>query len=229
MARKATLIGASGLIGSSLLDILLNDNYYDEVHILVRRSLNRRHSKLKEHIINFENPKEYFEGISGAETVFCAIGTTLKKVKGDRDAYRKVDYDIAVNAAKTAAHCGVFGFSLVSSIGANAADNNNFYLKLKGIVEEAISKEQIPQVHIFRPSLLLGHRQEKRMGEGIAQFLAPAIGGLLFGKWRVYKPIAANVVAKAMVSAAKIQSRGIFIHTYDDIMKFVLKVDQHQE
>ncbi|ULQ53809.1 NAD(P)H-binding protein [Flavihumibacter fluvii] len=220
MARKATLIGASGLIGRTLLDLLLNDGYFEEVHIMVRKTCLLKHPKLTEHIIgDFSDPAAYDTPISGAETVFSTIGTTMKNVKGDLDAYRKVDYDIPVNAAKTAAKFGVFSFVFVSSIGANAADNNNFYLKLKGIVEETISKEIIPQVIIFRPSLLLGHRQEKRFGERIAQVMAPLFSTLLFGKWRAYKPIPSAQVAAAMLTAAKAQKKGIFIYTYDDIKK----------
>jgi uncharacterized protein YbjT (DUF2867 family) len=225
MARKATLIGASGLIGRSLLELLLQDDYYEEIHIMVRRSLGLKHPKLVEHITNMTEPSAYDEAIAGAEIVYSAIGTTMKKVKGDRDAYRKIDYNIPVTAAKAAAKFGVFGFALVSSIGANAADNNNFYLKLKGIVEETVTKEQIPEVIIFRPSLLLGARQEKRTGEGIAQFLAPLASGLLFGKWRKYKPVPANEVAKAMVVAGKEQKKGIFIYTYDDIKRLALQAN----
>jgi uncharacterized protein YbjT (DUF2867 family) len=219
MARKATLIGASGLIGGTLLDLLLNDSYYEEVHIIVRKSLNLTHPKLTEHVIDMTQETAFELPVSGAEIVYSAIGTTMKKVKGDREAYRKVDYDIPVFAAKAATKFGVFGFVLVSSVGANAADNNNFYLKLKGIVEETISKEMIPEVIIFRPSLLLGNREERRIGERIAQFLAPLLSVLLVGKWRIYKPIQSNDVAKAMLAAGKSLKKGIFIYGYDDIKK----------
>ena len=223
MARKATLIGASGLIGRSLLELLLEEVYYEEVHIMVRKSLALQHPKLIEHISDMSDPSAYDVPIEGAEIVFSAIGTTMKKVKGDRDAYRKIDFDIPVTAAKAAAKYGVFGFVLVSSVGADAAENNNFYLKLKGIVEETVTKEQIQEVVIFRPSLLLGQRNEKRIGEKIAQSLAPVLSGLLFGKWRMYKPVQASEVAKAMLIAGKAQKKGVFIYTYDDINKLVLK------
>lgn len=227
MGRKASLLGASGLIGSHLLELLLADPYYEEVSILTRRSLGRVHPKLTEYVIDFSDDKAYEAGIAGSETVFCAIGTTMKKVSGDHDAYRQVDFDIPVTAAKAAAAFGVFGFVLVSSVGADAANNNNFYLKLKGVVEETITKENIPQVHIFRPSLLLGQRKESRSGEGFAQAVAPVFSALLFGKWKIYKPVKAEIVAKAMLQAARLQSRGIFIHQYEDILK--LTKDQYRE
>jgi uncharacterized protein YbjT (DUF2867 family) len=219
MARKATVIGASGLIGNLLLQQLLADDYYDEIHIMVRKPMQLQNPKLTEHIVNFSDTAAYDAPVSGAETVFSAIGTTMKNVNGDRDAYRKIDYDIPVHAAMAAARFGVYSFVLVSSVGANAADNNNFYLKLKGIVEETIAKESIPQLLIFRPSLLLGNRTEKRLAEKIAQFLAPALGVFLIGKWRQYKPIAARDVATAMRQSAKSLKKGIVINSYDSIKK----------
>jgi uncharacterized protein YbjT (DUF2867 family) len=220
MSRKACLLGATGLIGQHLLQLLLEDRYYTEVHVLVRKPMGMQHPRLVEHVIDFSVVAAYRPGIEGAETVFCAVGTTLKKVKGDRDAYRRVDYDIPVTAATVAAESGVYGFILVSSIGADAANNNNFYLKLKGVVEEAVSKQLIPQLHIFRPSLLLGNRTEKRLGEKIAQFLAPVYSLFMVGSWRKYKPINASVVALAMLEAAKSGGKGVFIHPYDSILKF---------
>lgn len=219
MSRKATILGASGLIGSALLDILLSDPYYEEVTVMVRKSLPLQHPKLRQSIVNFEVPEEYEAPIAGSETVFCAVGTTMKKVEGNHDAYRKVDYDIPVTAAKVAAGQGVFNFILVSSIGANAANNNNFYLKLKGIVEETVSKFSLPQVQLFRPSLLLGHRNESRPAERMGQWLAPVLSVFMAGRWRSYKPVNAQTVAKAMVAAGKQQQRGVFIHTYDSIKK----------
>ena len=173
MDQTATLIGASGLIGSHLLQLLLKDSTYSTVKIIVRRPQLLRDSKLQEIVIDFEDKKALEQAIAGSAVVFSAVGTTQKKVKGDKNAYRKVDFDIPVNAAKAAAKFGVYAFSLVSSVGANAANNNNFYLKLKGIVEEAVSKESIPQLHIMRPSMLLGDRKEKRFGESIAAVLMP--------------------------------------------------------
>ncbi len=216
MSKTATLLGASGLIGGHLLQLLLKLETYDSIRAIIRRPLNINHPKLQEIIIDFSDPKAYAQAISGSETVFCTIGTTRKKVEGDKEAYKKVDYDIALNAAKAAAKYGVYTYVLVSSVGANAENNNNSYLKLKGIVEEAVSKEIIPQLHILRPSLLLGDRNEKRFGERVAQVVMPIISFLLPSK---YKPIKAENVAKAMLSASEEPAKGIYIHEYDQIMK----------
>lgn len=218
MSKRATLFGASGLIGGHLLRLLLENDSYENVTAVVRRQLDINNPKLREIFIDFSDPKGYELAISGSDTVFCTVGTTQKKVKGDKDAYRKVDYDIALYAAQASAKCGVYCFVLVSSVGANADNDNNFYLKLKGVVEEAVSKQMIPQVHIMRPSLLLGNRKESRFGESFAQTIMPAISFLLPSK---YKPIKAEKVATAMLEAAKEPGKGIFIHDYDQMMKLV--------
>ena len=219
MDQTATLIGASGLIGSHLLQLLLKDNTYSTVKIIVRRPQLLRDPKLQEIVIDFEDKKALEQAIAGSAVVFSAVGTTQKKVKGDKNAYRKVDFDIPVNAAKAAAKFGVYSFSLVSSVGANAANNNNFYLKLKGIVEEAVSKESIPQLHIMRPSMLLGDRKEKRFGESIAAVLMPVFSIFLFGKLAKYRAIKAEDVAKAMLQASKSPVKGIHIYEYEEIKK----------
>jgi uncharacterized protein YbjT (DUF2867 family) len=218
MSKTATLFGASGLVGGHLLQVLLNNDSYNIIRAIVRRTLNINHPKLQEIIIDFSDPKDYEKALSGSETVFCTVGTTQKKVQGDKDAYRKVDYDIALYAAQAAAKYGVYCFVLVSSVGANAENNNNFYLKLKGVVEEAVSKQMIPQVHIMRPSLLLGNRKERRFAEKLAQVTMPAISFLLPSK---YKPITAEKVALAMLEASKEPGKGIFIHDYDQMVKLV--------
>ena len=218
MNNTATLIGASGLIGNNLLSLLLNDNNFTTVNILVRKTLPVQHQKLQQIIINFSNPQEMENAIANAKVVFCAIGTTMSKVKGDKELYKKIDYDIPVNAATIAAKFGVQIFVLVSAIGANAK-SSNFYLKLKGMVEEKISAEAIPSIYIMQPSLLLGERAEKRLGERIAQAVFPALSTLMFGKFAKYKAINAEDVAKAMLMGAKENSNGIHILTYTAMMK----------
>jgi len=216
MSRTAIILGASGLIGGELLTQLVADDYFDNIISLGRRTLDISHAKLHQYIVDFEKPKSFEQYFAGAEYVFCAIGTTQKNVGGDEKAYKKVDYDIPVNAAIAAAQFSVYGFIMVSAIGANA-DSNNFYLKLKGVTEEAISKQGIPLVGIMRPSLLLGDRKEKRFGEGFAQAVAPIFSPLLFGGAKKYKPIQANEVAAAMLAIAKNGVKGIKIYEFKEM------------
>ncbi len=195
----ATLIGSTGLIGSHLLELLLADNVFDTVRILVRRPFELTHPKLEKKLVDFADMESYRLALEGSDVIFCAVGTTQKKVKGDKDAYRKVDFNIPVNAARLGKLCGCETFVLVSSVGASSR-SNNFYLKLKGEVEDAVIATGITHLHIIRPSLLLGKRKEYRFGERIAQAVMPVISFLLPKK---YRPVQARKVAEEMVRMSK--------------------------
>ena len=144
-------------------------------------------------------------------------GTTQKKVAGNQEKYRKVDYDIPVKAARFAAQNGVKYFGLVSSVGADQM-SNNFYIKLKGEVEEQVSKENIPSLNIFRPSMLLGDRKEFRLGEEIGKVFMVPFSFLMPSK---YKPIKGESVARAMVEAAKKMDEGVHFYEYSDILSMI--------
>ena len=210
---RATLIGATGLIGSQLLELLLKDGYFDQVRVLIRRPFETDHPKLEKHLIDFTDLQGFRKALEGSDVIFCSIGTTQKKVKGDKDAYRKVDHDIAVNAAHLGKQCGCEKFVLVSAIGASGK-SRNFYLKLKGEIEEAVKATGTRSIHIMQPSVLLGARKEFRMGEKLATWFMPFFSFLMPVK---YRPIHAKKVAAAMVAAAKKNDPGIFIHDYSDI------------
>ena len=216
----ATIIGATGLIGNYLLEELLKDDDYDTVRILVRRPLELTHPRLEKKLVDFTDAESFRLALEGSDVVFSAIGTTQKKVKGDKTAYRKVDYDIAVNAARFCKLNGCSTFILVSSAGANSK-SNNFYLKLKGEVEDAIKAVGLRSVYIMRPSMLIGDRKEFRFGEKIGTPVMKAISFLLPSK---YKPIHGRDVAKAMMSAAKKPDEGSFIWEYRAIKRSIKSI-----
>lgn len=220
----ATLIGSTGLIGGYLLDELLNDNYFDKIKILIRRPLEISHPKLEKKLVDFNDSDSLLVAIDNSDVVFCAIGTTQKKVKGDKEAYRKIDYDIPVKAARFCKMTGCEKFILVSSVGANSK-SNNFYLKLKGEVEDEIKKTELKSVYIMRPSMLVGDRKEFRIGE---KFFTPLMKIFSFLLPSKYKPIHAKDVAKAMIAAAKKSEeaqpddpvgRGFFVWEYGEMKK----------
>ena len=196
---RATVIGATGLIGSHLLELLLADDNFDSVRILLRRPFDLTHPKLEKKLVDFSDMESFRLALEDSDVIFCAIGTTQKKVKGDKSAYRKVDFDIAVNAAQLGKLCGCETFVLVSAVGANS-QSNNFYLKLKGETEEAVKATGIKSIHIVRPSLLLGDRKEFRLGEKMAQWVMPVFSFLIPKK---YRPIHAKKGAEMMINAAK--------------------------
>ncbi len=166
----ATLIGATGLIGNCLLEYLLKDDFYHTVRVLIRRPMEFTHPKLEKKIVNFSDTESFRLSLEGSDVVFCAVGTTQKKVQGDKAAYRKVDYDIPVNAARFCKMNGCETFILVSSVGASSK-SSSFYINLKGEVEDAVKATGLRSVHIMRPSVLLGDRKESRMGENISNIL----------------------------------------------------------
>lgn len=195
----ATIIGSTGLIGGHLLDLLINDPDFKTVRILIRRPLDINHPKLEKKLVDFNDKESFRLALEGTEVIFCCIGTTMKKMKGDKEAYRKIDYDIAVHAAQLGKACGCEKFVLVSAVGADSC-SRNFYLKLKGETEEGIQASGIESVYILRPSLLIGNRKEFRAGEKLATWLMPLFAFLLPAR---YRPVKASDVAKAMVNAVK--------------------------
>ena len=209
----ATLIGATGLIGNYLLDELLNDPFFNTVRILIRRPLDISHPKLEKKIVDFNDSDSILVALSNSDVVFCSIGTTQRKVKGDKDAYRKIDFDIPVKVARFCKMTGCEKFILVSSVGANSK-SKSFYLKLKGEVEDAVESVGLNSVHIMRPSMLLGDRKESRFGESIGKVIITPFSFLIPSK---YKPIQARDVAKAMLAAAKKTEEGFFIYEYREI------------
>ncbi len=218
--QTAVVIGATGLIGNLLTHQLLNDAAFDKVRVLVRRELDFSHAKLEVCVIDFNNLADFKHQLGNGNSIFCCIGTTQKQVKGDKNEYRKIDFDIAVNAAHFAKEAGFNKYLLVSAIGADKTASN-FYLQLKGEVEEAVIAIRFDSCSIFRPSFLLGDRKELRLGELLGKNIFKAVSALFFGSLVKYKAIEAEDVAKAMIAAAKLESRGTAIYLYDGMIKLV--------
>ena len=215
----ATIIGATGLIGNHLMEELLQDDYFDTVKILIRKPLGFSHPRLEKKLVDFNDNDSLLIAIDNSDVVFCAVGTTQKKVKGDKAAYRKVDYDIPVHAARFCKMTGCPKFIYVSAVGANSL-SKNFYLQLKGEVEDEIKKLGIRSVHVFQPSILLGKRKEFRLGEKIGKGLMVAFSLLVPSR---YKAINASEVAKAMCIISKEEREGFFVYEYKSIMTILSK------
>jgi uncharacterized protein YbjT (DUF2867 family) len=213
--KTATVIGSTGLIGSNLVEILCSDNDYKFIRVIVRRPVTFDSPKVQVRIVDFSDNESFKGAVAESDAVFCAVGTTQKKVKGDKVEYRKVDHDIPVNAARFCAETGCQSFLLVSSVGADSK-SSNFYLKLKGEVEDAVSKMKIPSVSIFRPSILLGERNESRTGESIGKVFSSTFSFLIPSK---YKPVQAREVARAMVAASKLERPGVNVYHYEEMRK----------
>jgi len=212
--RSAVLLGATGLVGQELLELLLTSTQYEKVTVLVRKHLSIQHPKLKQLVIDFNQLEEHVEEFK-VDDVYCCLGTTMKKAK-TRANFLKVDYDYPLKAAKCAEKKKVKNFLTITAIGADLC-SPFFYSKVKGQAEVDMAPLYIPSTHFFRPSLLLGKRQEFRAMEKLSGYMLHSLSFLLVGKWRKYRPILAANVAKAMYEAATQDKPGVHIHESHDI------------
>jgi uncharacterized protein YbjT (DUF2867 family) len=208
------LAGATGLVGGLALDRLLDTPHFDDVVVLARRPLGLSHPRLKTQVVDFQKLDEVDP--VPAEAALCALGTTIKTA-GSQAAFRAVDHDAVVSFARWARRGGARTFALVSSVGA-ARDAGNFYLRVKGETEDAVAALGYPRFVALRPSMLLGDRSERRLGEAVARALAPAINPLLVGTFRRYRGIDAHRVAAALVAAALDGRPGRYVWEYEQIV-----------
>ncbi len=196
--RIAIIAGVTGLVGRQLLDILLESVTYVQVIVLVRRKLNLQHVKLEQVVVDFDNLS--FNSHLKVDDFYCTLGTTIKKA-GSQEAFRKVDLTYPVQLTKLFQQHGLKRFLIVTAMGADPS-SRIFYNQVKGEVEEQLRLLGLPHLFIFKPSLLLGIRQEFRLGERLAAHLSRLFSWLMVGQLKKYKPIEAKKVALAMYHSA---------------------------
>ncbi|MCH2231296.1 MAG: NAD(P)H-binding protein [Crocinitomicaceae bacterium] len=205
---NAIIIGASGLTGSLLLSLLIEDDRYDKIKVISRSPLKVKHSKIEETIVEFDALEKYTKSFVG-EHLFCCIGTTKKKTPNQSE-YRKIDIDIPVNAAKICKKNDIKTLVVISAIGANAS-SSFFYNKTKGEMEDGILIQKIQHTIIVRPSLIIGDRQEQRPAEKLGIVLFKALQFLFIGPLKKYKAIQARSIAKSMIFLANTpQNKSVF-------------------
>lgn len=213
-----TLVGATGLIGSR---VMANCVGREDLRL---SAIARREARLppgiRMELFVAEAAKwgEVLEALRPT-AVICALGTTIAQVGGDEDAFRDVDQHLVLDVARAARGHGVERFVAVSSIGADPA-SRRFYLKVKGEVERELGKLRFPRLDVLRPGLLLGTREgARRPAERIGQLAAPLLNPLLHGRFRQYRGIPADTVAKAALALARRPARGRFFHDYDALLR----------
>ncbi|HEX5754333.1 MAG TPA: oxidoreductase [Archangium sp.] len=212
--RTALVAGASGLVGGLLLDALLEDPRYREVHSLGRRPLPRQNPKLVQHTVDFARLGE--ETLPAAQDAFCCLGTTIKKA-GGQEAFRAVDHDAVLAFASAAKKAGVRRFLVVTALGADAR-SRVFYNRVKGETEEHLKGMGFESLVILQPSLLLGDRAESRPVERASivasRMLAPLLRPL------ASRPIEARTVARAMLALAHSASQGVKVAPSGELQQF---------
>lgn len=214
--KKALLFGASGFIGSHLLHQLLQDDNYEIVTIVVRKKLDISHPKLKTLIGDFHSLPQLKDQLI-ADELFLTLGTT-KKHTPNQEEYYQVDHDYPILAAKMAKENKAKSVFIVTAIGTNPA-SKIFYTRLKGEVERDIIALDFEHTHIFEPSMIVGNRTEKRMGEkffiGLFNFFSP----LLMGKLNKYKGIDGKDIAKAIHHAANHQPEKVKVYHWKEMQE----------
>ena len=197
--KIALLFGASGLVGSHLLNQLISNNNYSKIKLFVRSAIDLNDPKIEIIQTDFNNLENHREDIKGDDCFFC-IGTT-KKNSPDKNEYKRVELEVPKQIAQIAKSNFVNSFVFVSSGYADPKSSVD-YLKFKGEVEEELKKLNFIKLGVMRPSFLLGDRKEKRVGEKIGIFVFKLISPLLLGPLKKMKPIHSEIVARLMIKVA---------------------------
>ncbi|WP_374078809.1 NAD(P)H-binding protein [Bdellovibrio bacteriovorus] len=208
------MVGATGLVGHELLLLFSLLEQITTVKAVTRSPMGKIPPHTDNIILNFDKLKDHAEALK-AQVYICCLGSTVKKA-GSQEAFRKVDYDYVVNFAKVAEQNKAQKLIVISAMGANA-NSGVFYNRVKGEMEKSLRELNIPQIEIFRPSLILGDRKENRAGEDIAQRLSPYLNPLLVGPLKKYRAIKAVDIAKAMAIATLNFQPGFHVYESDQI------------
>jgi uncharacterized protein YbjT (DUF2867 family) len=211
--KTALIAGSTGLIGRQLLQLLLESNRYSKVIAITRHDL-PVHPRLVQIKTDFDSIGNKSTGLK-ADDVFCCLGTTMAKA-GSKEKFYQVDFYYPLLLAKISKAEGAKQYLLVSALGADKKAVV-YYNQVKGEIEEAVRGVEFETLHVFRPSLLLGPRQEKRVGEDVAKFVYSFFGFLIPAR---YKAIQSIKVARAMLALASQEQKGFFLHESAELQKF---------
>jgi uncharacterized protein YbjT (DUF2867 family) len=214
-SKTAIVFGATGLVGNLLVEELIESADYLAIKIFVRQPTGISEPKVEEIVADFSNLDRYSKKITGDDLFIC-LGTTINKA-GSVANMEKIDRDLPVQIAKLARNNGLKNVAVVSSIGA-AKTSKNYYLRIKGEMETDILKLNFENTAIVRPSMLLGERKEKRLGEIVGKVVMKTFQPVLIGRLLKYRAIHARDVARAMILMMH-QKRGKSIIESDELQK----------
>ena len=190
---------------------------HQRVHLVQRRPGTVEHSKAIEHLVSFEelSSLEIEDRITDA---FCALGTTIAKA-GSVEQLQRVDRDYVQDFGRVTKKLGAERLSVVSAIGADPK-SINYFNRTKGEMEALLAELDLPSLRIFRPSLLLGAREERRPKEVVAGVVLGALSPLLAGPLRRYRGVEAAQVARAMYATSLEDFSAVRIFESDEIQGY---------
>lgn len=210
--KTAIIAGASGLVGSALLPLLLDCDEYEKIISLGRKKLPVEHPKLQQIQTDFSD-------ISllnlHCDHVYCCLGTTIRTA-GSKEQFIKVDHDYPMELAKVALKNGATSYTVITAI---ASDEHSrwFYSRVKGKLENELKLLGFKNLNILRPSMLLGPRKEFRLGEWVSKQIMVLFSWLIPAK---YKAVNDQTVARCMLHSAINHHNGTYIMENADILKF---------
>ncbi len=206
--RIALVAGATGLVGRSLVDILVHESTYDRIKVLVRQIVPdwQSYTQVEQLVTDYDHLDQHADTWQATD-VYCCLGTTIKQA-GSQERMYQIDVTYPLRLAELARARGAEHFLLISAMGADA-NSRIFYSRIKGELEQQLSVLGYPSLSIVQPSLLLGERKEFRLGERTAAAISSIVSPLLRGGLSKYKPIQATTVAKAMYKLALKRPKGV--------------------
>lgn len=224
--RSALVVGATGLVGSSLVKLLCESEEYAAVNVISRRPLDFTHQKLVVKLREFDQIAD--QDIEFAHEVFCCLGTTMKKA-GSKQKFEKVDFEYPLTIAAIAKNRGIDHFIVISAMGANEKALA-YYSQVKGKLEAELIKMDYPKLSIVRPSLITGERQEFRLGETVGDKVLKVLNPLLVGPMKKLRSIPAKQIALAMkVIALQGKKQQVAIYLSDELLKMEMPLIEKEE
>jgi uncharacterized protein YbjT (DUF2867 family) len=215
---RIALVGATGLIGSEVMKLAVGRKDFRLVAIARRESPLPRGARMEMFVADPSKWGDVFEAIRPGALI-CALGTTWRKAGRDEEAFRAVDHDLVLATSHAARDAGVDRLVVVSSVGADAM-NKNRYLRTKGEVERELGRMRFKRLDILRPGLLKGQRiDDLRPFERIGSALSPLADLAMHGRFRQYRSIRAELVARAAVALAMRRAGGRFVHDNDGVLR----------
>lgn len=211
--KNALVFGATGLVGKELIRQLVKASTYNQIFYLTRKldrdlvALQSQYSQSLKPIL-LDDLNNWDGNVGELEVdvdIYCALGTTIKTA-GSQEAFKKIDLDLVVNLFNKTKKLKIRSVALVSSMGADAK-SSIFYSRIKGMLEKSLTEMNFPYLLIVRPSLLLGNREEKRLGEKIMRDLAPFISIFLRGPLSEYRPIHCSMVSATMIKELQCEQK----------------------
>ncbi len=214
--RNVIVIGATGAVGTSVLQRLQNMPEVARVTALVRRPLDAANTKVTSHVVDVLDSASYARYLQGHDAAICTLGVGQPS-KVSHEEFRRIDHDAVLGFAKACHAAGIGHFELLGSVAADAA-SRSFYLRSKGELREAIAGLGFPRFSAFQPSMLITRTNRYGLGQGVLLTLWPLLSPLLMGGLAKYRGITVERLGTAMADNLLTQEIGAEILHWREIV-----------